>query len=187
MLNRYERKQIMQDRITVESLGWVSYSLGTFLPSVATLFLNKTLGPIDNAEYICLLVRNVFCVLWFGVLIIGNQMLLHRFTQVLTQVQSPLALASLEKMQKAVLGLKRLYMVLVVIYIVLSLPYLWAYQTYGYALTIFAGLLKHTGLVFLVTYKPSEEERTIPTTISSNRNIIVTGNSVLTTERTDGF
>jgi hypothetical protein len=147
-VHKEERKRLIRLRFVLNVISFVSYLLGAIVPTVAALFLDKTLGPIANYEYVCIIVRNVFVACWSAFALWSNSLVNAKFKEMIKGIINPQSVEALEHMKEANKALIRLYLVISLIYVLFTIPPLWAFQTYCYGAIIFFALFRSPAKAF---------------------------------------
>lgn len=172
-----ERVRISTLRNRLEGVSWISYMLGALAPTMAALALDKTLGPLENYEYVTILVRNLFVVLWSGFASVANYVVLTRFEHLLGSGVHSSSLEAVEHMRNANQRLVRMYVLISLVYLVFCIPQLWAFQTYCYGLIVFVGTFRHPGKAFKSMHTFSSSKGTDSKINNSKLSPLTTNNN----------
>lgn len=145
-VDKHQRLRSLRFRLQMCTL--MAYALGMLLPYLISLSLDKSLGPIANGEYITLLVRNLATYPWALGGLLANRMVFTRLEAVMGSLMDSKSRGALAQMRSANLGITRLYLSVVIIFTLFSLPWLWGFQTYSYALVVVAGAVRSPANAF---------------------------------------
>lgn len=162
------------------------YFLVAALPGVLQLAMDKSLGPIDNRQYILLIVRNVGIVLWLLVQLFSVQFIvketsdLHRALHNVhehnnennkeSSKQVMEIVGFLRNVQKSVL---KTTLVGGVTFIVFTVPFFWMWQQYSTAIvSCMALIMSNIGMIYLQTSRmKGAAKKTNQDSTSSNKEL----------------
>jgi hypothetical protein len=147
-VHKEERKRLIRLRFVLNIISLVSYLLGATVPTLAALFLDKTLGPIANYEYVCIIIRNVFMACFSAFALWSNSVVNAKFEEMIKAIIDPRSVEALEHMKEANKDLIRLYLVISLVYVLFTIPPLWAFQTYCYGALVFFALFRSPAKAF---------------------------------------
>lgn len=132
----------------IQIVSSCAYVLGVGVPSIMALTLDKSLGPWENGEYICLLTRNLFVVVWCSFSLCANDIIYKRFQYLLSSLIDEQSTGAMQKMRASRVLLARLYMLISLLALVFCIPYIWGYQTYSLATMVALGARRHPAQAF---------------------------------------
>ncbi|KAH9259970.1 hypothetical protein BASA81_001730 [Batrachochytrium salamandrivorans] len=177
-----ERKRMTAMRNRLELMSWAAYCLGAFIPTIVALTLDKSLGPLINGEYVTILVRNLFIVLWSASATLANFMVFKSFENILSNEMRDRNNEAVNHMRKANKRLVIMYSSIALMYAVFCIPQLWGYQTYCYSIIVLLGVFRHPAKAFksLSTFSTGEKDSKSNTVspIMSERNLPLSSNGL---------
>lgn len=143
VLPKQERLRLLNLHAKVQLLSWMVFSTGLAIPSIVSLTLDKTLGPIANLEFVCMLVRNLSVLVWGLVSFASNRIVLWQFNELMRSIADTQSRTALEKMRRDHHSMNRLLLGTGLVFALICIPPIWGYQTYVYALLLAIGTLRH--------------------------------------------
>lgn len=160
-----KKQQLRKLRFLLQLTCWTAYAVGIICPYFISLAMDKSLGPIDNGQYITLLVRNLASYPWCMSGSVANLMVFKRLEHLMSSLADSKSRGALQQMRQANMAFTRLYASVCLVFTVFSLPWLWGFQTYSYVVVVGAGALRHPAKAF-----QSNNDLLHEATNSSNNN-----------------
>lgn len=160
-----KKQQLRKLRFLLQLCCWTTYAVGVVCPYFFSLTLDKSLGPIDNWQYIALLVRNLASYPWSISGAVANMMVFKRLEHLMSSLADSKSRRALQQMRQANIALTRMYVTVCLVFTVFSLPWLWGFQTYSYVVVVSSGALRHPAKAF-----QSNDSMLRDTTNSSSNN-----------------
>jgi hypothetical protein len=143
-----ERTFLIRFRRFLDAVSWTAYLVGAISPTVAALTLDKVPGPLLNGEYITILTRNLFIVVWSSFSFGSQVVVLSRFEHMIENVQNTRTAEAVVHMRDANKSLVKLYFIISLIYTLFCIPSLWGFQTYAYGTIVFFGTFRSPAKAF---------------------------------------
>lgn len=147
-LPRVEREQLLRLYGRMQIASWILHLVGAGIPTVVTLTLDKTLGPIANHEFAYILVRNIAVLLWCLTSYVEARIVFHKFNELVQSLVNTEARAALERMRLGNQRLNHVFVFMVLLFGSFSIPHMWGYQTYAYGILLVVTSLQNPAMLF---------------------------------------
>ena len=157
-------RQLYRSKARLDILAFSTYTIGVLVPTCWSLSIKKNVGPIDDYEFLVILIRNLSGVFWsletgLGVLMIQRQA--KQFIHSSTMMNDPEVAKILVILRRETCRASGAFFTTTLLMAIFTIPWLWSQQTYAVAFTMFIFSIGHVGRNFPVEHLKNKGENTI--------------------------
>lgn len=146
------RTKLIRWKLIIDFLGFSMINL-SLIAIIWCLFLDKSLGPIANGEYIIVIFRNGFSLVWSSEEAFAFWIMIQHIKKIVEETKSDsetfrslsAVLTSLEKENRSQF---RTFLMFPILYIPFMLPWLWSQQTFVLGLMFIIFSFRHNAKKF---------------------------------------
>jgi hypothetical protein len=133
--------------IRLQHLGTFVYCAGVIVPTLYALSLDKSRGPMENGEYIIVILRNIMALVWTLTEVICAHLVRNQVKSVLSGSVGSMKCSTtdvVKRLDDEIKQLRNMFTFAFVMYAVFTIPWLWPFQTYPIALFSASAVMRST-------------------------------------------